>query len=494
MAENHHSDREPPPHPTRLAAALLLVALVLAFHWRLTLTSQFTWLPASPAAARTLEWYQFAASELHRGRLPLWDITQTSGQSLWAQPASSIASPLLWPLLAAPLKEGLIQPWAVNAWFLLLHLLGAAGAYRLARGIGLDRPASLIAGLAFSLCGWWGDSVDASLLLTGVWTPLVFLYAHRRMPARAGFFLGLSILGGHIPLALATAVAAIAWIVWRARSIAAPAIFIAVAALTGALSLIPARAAWLHPQIVFPPLPVLGPVLAILVILAWRDGRLWLCACLAPVAGLGLALAAALGFERLENGSVPRWLAPLAAAGGLGLLVRQYILIERHGFPGSPDTRAPMFALLALLAAALLAAVRRRALSASFAVALLLIEMSNGAALDMPAWIEPGRAAHVVAVPAYQPQINGPALVEASAPNRVRLRVNLDTPGRAGLAGTSLPGWRATLDGCPVLPDAPLPAGRHVLEYRYRPLDVPLGAGLSLAGCALAFALRRSRP
>jgi hypothetical protein len=75
--------------------------------------------------------------------------------------------------------------------------------------------------------------------------------------------------------------------------------------------------------------------------------------------------------------------------------------------------------------------------------------------------------------------------------DRVRLEAELDAPGVVVAVDAWDPGWRAWLDGRPVrvlrangaFRAVSVPAGRHVVEMRYRPWPVALG--LSLSGLGL---------
>ena len=51
---------------------LLMVLVIILFHWKLWLTNQYTWLESPDLAAQVLPWYEFSAYEVHHGRLPLW--------------------------------------------------------------------------------------------------------------------------------------------------------------------------------------------------------------------------------------------------------------------------------------------------------------------------------------------------------------------------------------------------------------------------------------
>jgi hypothetical protein len=85
-------------------------------------------------------------------------------------------------------------------------------------------------------------------------------------------------------------------------------------------------------------------------------------------------------------------------------------------------------------------------------------------------------------------------------PDRVRLETELSQPGYVVLVDSWDPGWRATVDGRPApllranvaFRAVPVPAGRHVIEQRYRPRSVVLGLLISLVSLAVALTLGRS--
>jgi hypothetical protein len=76
------------------------------------------------------------------------------------------------------------------------------------------------------------------------------------------------------------------------------------------------------------------------------------------------------------------------------------------------------------------------------------------------------------------------------APNRVRLRARLAAEGFVVLADTWFPGWRVRVGGRPAealeaygaFRAVPLPAGEHLVEFRYLPASFL--AGVALAGAA----------
>ena len=54
-----------------LGPPALLVVIIIGFFWKLTLTSQFTWLENPDQANQVLPWQQVQAAAFHQGKLPL---------------------------------------------------------------------------------------------------------------------------------------------------------------------------------------------------------------------------------------------------------------------------------------------------------------------------------------------------------------------------------------------------------------------------------------
>lgn len=80
-------------------------------------------------------------------------------------------------------------------------------------------------------------------------------------------------------------------------------------------------------------------------------------------------------------------------------------------------------------------------------------------------------------------------------PDRVRLEADLSAPGFVVLVDAHDPGWRATIDGRPTsvlranvaFRAVAVPAGRHAIEYLYRPRSITVG--LAISGAALLAAV-----
>jgi hypothetical protein len=213
MAENHQPAwKASPPGPRQWAgvtrslwAPAVLLLIVAGFYWRLTLTRQYTWLDNPDGVYQVLPWLQFQAAAFHGGQLPLWDPYEWGGQPLLAQVQPGAAYPVNWLLFSLPLRNGFIRLGYVHWYFVLVHFMAALFCYLLCRDLERSRPASLLAGAAFSLTGWMGTTEWPQMLNGALWTPVVFLFLLRVMrgfrpvasAALAGTFLGLAFLSGH---------------------------------------------------------------------------------------------------------------------------------------------------------------------------------------------------------------------------------------------------------------------------------------------------------
>ena len=255
MAEIHHPGRnQPPAGLSRLAAALLLIALICGFYWKLTLSSKFTWLTGADTTSQVLPWLQIQAREWHAGRIPLWDPYSWLGQPLIGQAQPGVAYPLNWLLYAMPLRDGFIKTGWLNWYLIVIHLMGAWFAYLLARDLRLSRASAVFAGMAFTLLGWMGDTEWPQMLNGAVWAPLVLMFAFRicrgiriwHSALYGGVALGMSWLSGHHQAPIFLSLAAAAILVWTAftrknwKLLAASAVLFATALCTGAVQILPA--------------------------------------------------------------------------------------------------------------------------------------------------------------------------------------------------------------------------------------------------------------
>ncbi len=207
---------------------LALFAIVTLFYWKLTLTRQYSWMDSPDFAYQVLPWYQFQASEFHKGHFPLWEPHLWGGQPLAGQGQPGTMYPYNWLLFLAPMRGGWIQRGLMHWYFVLIHCIAALFCFWLCRGLGRSRAASLLAGVAFALAGWMGNTDWPQMLNGAVWAPLVFLFLLRAVEgerpaanaALSGACLGMSFLSGHhqIPVFMTVASGGV-WLyaLWRDR-------------------------------------------------------------------------------------------------------------------------------------------------------------------------------------------------------------------------------------------------------------------------------------
>ncbi|MGI8988001.1 MAG: hypothetical protein ACR2I2_00270 [Bryobacteraceae bacterium] len=195
---------------------MLLLAIYIGLFWKLTLTSQYTWLESPDFANQVLPWYQFEATEFHNRHFPLWDPYLWGGQPLLGQMQPGLSYPFNWILFALPLRHGWIRQVYLHWYFVLIHYMGGLFCYWLCRDLRRTVLASLFAGAAFGVGGFMGTT-DWPMMLNGaVWAPLVFVFFLRVLrgerplgnSAFAGASLGMAFLSGHhqVPIFITLAI------------------------------------------------------------------------------------------------------------------------------------------------------------------------------------------------------------------------------------------------------------------------------------------------
>ena len=182
-----------------LAAALLLWAWVCApviagtrtFYLRDVFTTH-------------LPYKAFGAEQLRLGKIPAFNPTWGLGQPFRGNPNALPFYPGNVLYLALPFWS------AFGAHYALHWLLAMLTMYALARGLGIDRPAALLAGITWAGSGWMLSAMTFyNLLAVAAWWPLVLLGAvrgGRRGIALGGIACGLALLGGE-PIAAALGLA-----------------------------------------------------------------------------------------------------------------------------------------------------------------------------------------------------------------------------------------------------------------------------------------------
>ena len=256
-AQHAHRPRTKLSWPSSLTFPLLLLVIITCFYWKLVFTYQFDWMWSPDMADQVLPWWQEAARQLRHGQVPLWDPHNWTGQPLLGQAQPGVAYPLNWLLWWMPQQHSLLQMWAVNWYFVVVHYMAALFTYWLCRDLGRSRAASLVAGLIFALVGYMGWTDWPQMLNGAVWTPLVFLFLLRAVRGErpwasaslSGACIGMAWLSGHhqVPI-FVTLAAAGAWLYyilkdgrpdWRMARLAALAMVFAP--LVSALQILPAQ-------------------------------------------------------------------------------------------------------------------------------------------------------------------------------------------------------------------------------------------------------------
>jgi len=202
----------------KFAAPAILFLLCAGFYWKLTLTSQYTFLDSPDLANLDLPRLQFQASAWRHLQLPLWDPNHWAGQPFIGQ-VTGAAYPANWLLGAFPFREGKLNVTLIHWYFVFIHFQAALFCYFLCRDWKRSHGASILGGLVFSLGGLLGNTDWPQILNGAVWIPLIVLFLFRALrgqralfsAAMSGALLGVTWLSGHheVPIYASTAVAGI---------------------------------------------------------------------------------------------------------------------------------------------------------------------------------------------------------------------------------------------------------------------------------------------
>lgn len=235
----------------RLAAPFLLFLICVGYYWKLTLTSEFTFLNSPDLANLDLPRLQFQASQWRHLRLPLWDPHQWLGQPFLGA-VTGAAYPANWVLGLFPFDQGKLSIRVVHWYLVLIHFHAALAAYLLCRDWKRTRTASILGAAVFSFGGFLGTTDWPQILNGAAWLPLVAMFFARAVRGRrplysgamAGALLGVTWWSGHheVPIYATTAFCA-AWLYYALARPASrrPAAMAALTlALVSALQLLPA--------------------------------------------------------------------------------------------------------------------------------------------------------------------------------------------------------------------------------------------------------------
>ncbi len=228
LAKDYHRD----------VLALGVIALAtLGFFWQLFFTND-TWMPSGGGDLVSFLYplYRFAARNLRRGIVPLWNPYLYGGAPFAADNQSGLFYPvnLLFFLLFPEVTYSTMELLAVFHFFL-------AGAFmyiclrnlrihestnsRIYEFTNLRRYAALSGAITFMFSDLFVTHFgNLNMIAVAAWLPLIFLCYHRAMTeerpgmaAAAGAFLGLATLAGHIQITLFIALALALYTLYQGR-------------------------------------------------------------------------------------------------------------------------------------------------------------------------------------------------------------------------------------------------------------------------------------
>ena len=248
----------------RLIAPAVLFLIVITFYWKFTLSGQYELMWTPDLAQQVVPWFHVAARQWSSGTLPLWDPHMWGGQPLLGQAQPGVAYFLNWALFSIPLRNGFFSADILHWYFAIIHFMAALFCYWLCRDLRRSVPASIVAGLIFSLTGYMAVTGWPQMINGAVWAPLVFLFLLRAVECRdplgsaalCGLCLGMAWLSGHhqVPIFLSLAAAA-TWMFYAFRGrridtdvVRSAAVAFLICALVGALQILPVREYGQHAQ------------------------------------------------------------------------------------------------------------------------------------------------------------------------------------------------------------------------------------------------------
>jgi len=165
----------------RMRMPMLLLLITVLFFWRLTLTSQYTWLEGPDNARELLPWFQVQSEQWHNHGFPLWDPHTWAGQPIPGQVQLGTLNPLNWIMFSAPLSHGRMRISTFHFFYVFIHYLAALFTYMLCRDLRLSRAASLLGGIAFGMGGFMGTVGFLQREMGALWIPLILLFFFRML-------------------------------------------------------------------------------------------------------------------------------------------------------------------------------------------------------------------------------------------------------------------------------------------------------------------------
>ncbi|MBM4464625.1 MAG: YfhO family protein [Chloroflexi bacterium] len=210
LAKDYHRD----------VLALGIIALAtLGFFWRLFFTTD-TWMPAGGGDLVSFLYplYHFAARNLRRGIVPLWNPYLYGGAPFAADNQSGLFYPvnLLFFLLFPEITYPRMELMAVFHFFLAgVFMYTCLRNLRTYESTNLRRSAALAGAIAFMFSDLFITHFgNLNMIAVAAWLPLIFLCYQRALTEQrpgkvvtAGSLLGMATLAGHIQITLFIALA-----------------------------------------------------------------------------------------------------------------------------------------------------------------------------------------------------------------------------------------------------------------------------------------------
>jgi hypothetical protein len=209
---------------------LLIIVTVVLFYWKLVFTKQFSVLWQWEPVTQSYSWYHFAAAQVHRGILPIWDPYRFSGNTFIGEMQTGLFYPLKFFTYALPLdKAGLFSERVYNQLYVVTHVLAAMFMFFLARHLRLSPFSSFLSAISFALGGYIGNTGHPHTLDSAIWLPWIVLFflkaieerGTRRIPffvSLAGFGVGMAVLGGGLHMVVIDAIVISTMSVWLGRA------------------------------------------------------------------------------------------------------------------------------------------------------------------------------------------------------------------------------------------------------------------------------------
>lgn len=223
----HHRGRLARDYHRDILALGSIALATLGFFWQLFFTTD-TWMPSGGGDLVSFLYplYHFAARNLRRGIIPLWNPYLYGGAPFAADNQSGLFYPanLLLFLLFPEVTYSTMELLAVLHFFLAGALMYIClRNLRIYEVTNLRRLAALSGAIAFMFSDLFVTHFgNLNMIAVAAWLPLIFLCYHRAMAegrpgmaAAAGAFLGIATLAGHIQITLSIVLTLVLYAVYQ---------------------------------------------------------------------------------------------------------------------------------------------------------------------------------------------------------------------------------------------------------------------------------------